>query len=373
MNQPATHGKSLKIVFVGNGNLKFAGLRHFGYDTRIFNGLVRNGHCVYWFSDRDEVRQASPFGVLKDIGRRRANEKLLQVVDNIRPDAIVLAHVDTIFNETFQEIRRRLPSVRIAQVNVDPLFNPTNRANLLRRSPVVDATFVTSGGPALEGVSGPNNTCYFIPNFSDSSIDTGTAFASVDLPYDVACFMHADTGKDDEVERLQLANGIVSGIPGLRTCYGGFNGKPSVRGTAYLECLAGSAMGLNLSKTISNNAQSTPETRYLYSSDRIAHFMGNGCLVMTQEGFSLQEIYADDEVIFFKGLPDLTEKVRFYKNNPAERQKLAKNGWRKAHEQFETTVVMKYVLERLFDWPLSRAYGWPTQGYRAQQVATTAA
>lgn len=365
--------KSLKIVFVGNGNLKFAGLRHFGYDTRIFNGLVRNGHCIYWFSDRDEVRQASPFGVLKDIGRKRANEKLLQVVDNIKPDAIVLAHVDTIFNETFQEIRRRLPSVRIGQVNVDPLFNPTNRANLLRRSPVVDATFVTTGGPALEGVSGPNNTCYFIPNFSDSSIDTGTAFASADLPYDVACFMHADTGKDDEVDRLKLANGIVSAIPGLRTCYGGFNGGPSVRGTAYLESLAKSAMGLNLSKTISNDARSTPETRYLYSSDRIAHFMGNGCLVMTQDGFALQEIYAADEVIFFQGLPDLTEKVRFYKENPAARQKAAQQGWRKAHEQFETTIVMKYVLERLLGWPLSRTYAWPVQGYCARVAAATSA
>jgi hypothetical protein len=186
--------------------------------------------------------------------------------------------------------------------------------------------------------------------------------------------MHADTGKDDEVERLQLANGIVSAIPGLRTCYGGFNGGPSVRGTAYLESLAQSAMGLNLSKTISNDARSTPETRHLYSSDRIAHFMGNGCLTFTQEGFNLQEIYSEDEVVFFKGLPDLTEKVRFYRDNPALRQKVAKKGWQKAHEKFETTIVMRYVLERLLERPLSQAYAWPGQGYRAKSPpAATAA
>jgi hypothetical protein len=181
--------------------------------------------------------------------------------------------------------------------------------------------------------------------------------------------MHADTGKDDEVERLQFANGIVAAIPGLKTCYGGFNGKDSVRGIAYIEALSSAAMGLNLSKKISNDNPSTEETRYLYSSDRIAHFMGNGCLTFTQRGFGLEEIYASDEVAFFDGLADLTEQVREFVKNPAARQKIAKKGWAKVHQEFNGTVVMNYVIERLMQRSLSRAYAWPTEGYGPERPA----
>ncbi len=373
--QPAAaqRAKALKIVYIGNGNQKFAGQRHFGYDTRMFNGLVRNGHCVYFFSDRDEVRQQSPLGLLKPVGRARANQKLLQVADNIRPDAIVFSHVDTIDPETFEEIRRRLPEVRIAQINVDPLFNPTNRRNVLSRGQSVDATFSTTGGPALSAFARDRSPCYFIPNFSDSSIDTGTAFADERPAFDIACFMNVNPKKpDDEADRLALVNGLVSAIPDLRACFGGFNGLPSVRGHAYIGGLAKSAMGLNLSKLYSG-APSSPESRYLYSSDRIAHILGNGCLAFIESNFGLHELYAPDETVFFNGLADLTDKVRYYRDHPADRQALAKKGWEKAHREFEVTIVMKYILERLFDKSLTQTYSWPVDAYYPVPLASVTA
>lgn len=350
----------MRILFIGNANRKYDGQRHFSFDTRLHNGLIRNNHYVYFFSDRDEVREATTFG-FKAAGRRKANEKLLKIVDRFRPEAIIFAHVDNIFPETFGEIKRRLPEIRIAQVSVDAIWNPNNLAKLKYRGAYVDATFVTTGGPALRGIAGPRSDCYFIPNFSDTSIDTGQAFATEHLPYDVACFMHADTGKQDEVERLMLANGLAQGIPGLCTRYGGWGGQPSVRDQSYLDDLAHSAMGLNLSKKIADNAQSTFDTRYLYSSDRIAHFMGNGCLTLTQSGFGLDKLYRDDEVVFFDALPDLIDKVRHYKNNPAARRAVAQKGWLKAHNEFNSTLVTQYIVERLFDKVLSRNYAWPTE------------
>ena len=357
-------GAYVRIIFVGNGNQKFDGLRHFGYDTRIFNGLVRNGHCVYFFSDRDEVRYSSPFGKLKLIGRKRTNEKLIRVAENMKADALVLAHVDTILPETFEQIKKRLPDIRIAQIKIDALFNTKNRTNIKKREDVVDATFLTTGGDILKEIAGKKSVCYFIPNFTDSSIETGLAHTHKDLPYDVACFMHVDSGyAPDEKDRLRLANGLTEGIKDLKTCYGGFNGLPSARGPLYIDRLSNSAMGLNLSKHISDGVQSTPASRFLYSSDRIAHFMGNGCLTFTQAGFGLENLYKQDEVIFFDELPDLIEKVTYYKKNPATRQMIAAKGWMKAHNQFSSTVAMKYVLERLFNKPLSQAYDWPVDAY----------
>jgi hypothetical protein len=352
----------MKILFIGNANLKFAARNHFYYNTRIYNGLIRNGHYVYFFSDRDEVRRGSVFG-LKKIGRHKANIRLLNIVKDFRPQAIIITHVNLINDETFRLIKERYPEIRIGRINVDALFTPKNNASLLNYSNHIDATFITTGGPALGTFAQQDNPFYFIPNITDSSIDTGRAFAHEALHYDLACFMHNDN-KRDERTRLNLANGVVAALPELKTCYRGFNKQPNIRGHEYIDFMQNSAMALNLSRMVVDDMESTPETRYLYSSDRIAHIMGNGVLAFSSDKFSLNHLYSDQEMVFFSELEDLVEKVRFYHQNPAARQKIAQAGWERAHRDFNETTVVKYVLERLFDKPLSQEYNWPTRAWR---------
>ena len=351
----------MKILFIGNANFKHAGNSHFSYNTRIRNGLIRNGHYLYYFSDRDEVNTSSPLGI-RMIGQRRANKKLLKVADYLQPDAIIMAHVNLIDAETLRIIKRRFPEVRIGRVNVDAIYSPNNRANLKNYADLIDATFITSGGPALSQFSALDQKFYFIPNMTDASIDTGQAF-TLDTPqYDLTCIMHNDTSGDDR-HRLDLALGVQGALPELKTCYRGFNGQLGIRGTEYLTALQNSAMALNLNRLVVDGMESTPGNRYLYSSDRLAHIMGSGVLAFTSDQFGLQDLYKDDEMVFFSDKNDLIDKVRFYKNNIAARQKIAKNGWQTAHRDFNEVIVMKYVLERLFDKPLSQDYAWPTQAY----------
>jgi hypothetical protein len=352
----------MKILFIGNANLKVAARSHFAYNTRIFNGLIRNGHYVYFFSDRDEVRRASPFGI-KGIGRIRANHRLLDIVKDFRPHAIIISHVNLIDSETFRLIKERHPEIRIGRINVDALFTPNNHANLLNYSNHIDATFITTGGPALSTYAHEKHPFYFIPNITDSSIDTGHAFEYERLHYDLACFMHNDNSWDERT-RLNTANGVATALPELKICYRGFNKQPNIRGHEYIDFLQNSAMALNLSRMMVDGMQSTEETRYLYSSDRIAHIMGNGVLGFTSDKFSLNHLYSDKEVVFFSELGDLIEKVRFYKQNPAARQEIAKAGWKRAHRDFNEATVIKYVLERLMDKPLSQEYSWPTTAWR---------
>lgn len=351
----------MKILFIGNANFKHAGNSHFSYNTRIHNGLVRNGHYVYYFSDRDEVTTSSPFG-LKAIGIRRTNEKLLKVAAYLRPDAIIMTHVNLISPDTLRIIKDRLPEIRIGRMNVDALFNPQNRVNLKNYDGIVDATFITSGGEELGRISNSCQKFYFVPNITDSSIDIGTAFAREAPEWDLSCFMHNERGSD-ETYRVNLALGVQFALPDLKTCYRGFNGQPAIRANDYLNALQNSAMSLSLSRMVIDGLESTPGTRYLYSSDRIAHVMGNGSLAFISSQFGLQDLYTEDEVVFFDETKDLIERIGFYKNNPAARMRLAENGWRKAHQDFNEVTIMKYALERLFDKPLSQDYAWPTQVY----------
>ncbi len=351
----------MNILFIGNANLKYAARSHYIYNTRVHNGLIRNNHFVYFFSDRDEVRTLSPLGI-RAIGQHRANQKLLSVVKDLRPDIILMTHVNLIEEETFRIIKRQYPDIRIGRINVDALYAPHNVQNLKEYGDVVDATFITSGGPALQEFSSEDQPFYFVPNMTDNSIDTGRAFEMTAPEHDVSCFMHNDNHWDERT-RLHLANGLRDKLPELKTFYRGFNGQPSIRGVQYLDALSNSAMALSLSRSIIDGMVSTAETRYLYSSDRVAHVMGNGALALISDQFGLQDLYGKDEVVFFEELGDLVEQVEFYKKNPKARMAIAKKGWEKAHNEFNETIVLRYIIERLMEKPLSRDYAWPTKAW----------
>jgi len=44
----------MQILLVANGNYKHLGARYYEPQKKLYNGLVRNGHNVYFFSDRDD-------------------------------------------------------------------------------------------------------------------------------------------------------------------------------------------------------------------------------------------------------------------------------------------------------------------------------
>lgn len=348
----------MRILFVGNQYQKAAGARSFGFTQRFYNGLVRAGHFVHFFADKDEARTLAPLGLFKQQGAEKANCKFLNTLEHIKPHAIIFAHRGLITPETLATVRQKHPDIRIAYLNVDALFSPTNRRNIERMRDYSDAIFITTDGPVLASLAAPSCPLYYIPSPTDTSIDTGRAFAQEQPAYDVAAIMHGDHNEaSDQQARLFLA-ARVGEINGIRTCYRGFGGHPAVYGYDYLDVLSRSAMTLCLNRHACDGMESTTETRYRYSSDRTSHVMGNGSLAILSADFALQSLYTEEEAVFFATAEELVEKVTFYKNNPTARQKIARNGWEKSHREFNEETVMRYVMERLFDQPLSQNYTW---------------
>ena len=125
-------------------------------------------------------------------------------------------------------------------------------------------------------------------------------------------------------------------------------------------------MGLNLS-VASARAGEPPapkEELYLYSSDRVAQYMGSGLLVLMPRMNNFEELFTEDkEVVFFGCKADLLDKILYYKRNDAERKTIASAGWVKAHTHFNERLVAKYIIERTFRLNLSEPYAWPTNAY----------
>jgi hypothetical protein len=351
----------MRIIFFGNPYTRLDGARAFGLTTRFYNGLLRGGNSVFYYADREEARNAGLYGILKKTGIEKANRKLLKTIENIRPEALVFSHTGIITPETIHEIRVKYPDIRIAYLNIDALFCPKNIRHIEYMRDFCDAIFMTTGSAALQKYATEKCRFYFMPNITDRSMDTGRAFEIETPPYDVAAFMHGDDNHvQDQAHRLNLASRVASEIDGIKTFYRGFNGNPRIAGYDYLESLGQSGMTLCLNRHSCDGMQSTPETRRLYSSDRMAHVMGNGSLAIMSSDFDQQGLYSDKETVIFSSDDELVDKVRFYKNNSAARQAIAKAGWEKAHNALNEEIVMTYILERLFDKPLSRHYEWPT-------------
>ena len=110
-------------------------------------------------------------------------------------------------------------------------------------------------------------------------------------------------------------------------------------------------MGLNLSRI---------NDTYLYTSDRLAHIMGNGQLAFVDSRVGYQDIFDATEMVFYTEPQELYEKITFYKTHTKERMNIAQRGWEKYHRLFNEKVIAKYVTDLLFDTFHSEDYPWPT-------------
>ena len=341
----------MDILYIGEAQ----GFRNAGkaylIPQKLINGFTRNGHNVYVFNDRDYARASNPFGSSR-LGHTKLNAKAIEVARAFEPDLIVLGHCKMVLNETLEAIRRYLPDVRIVYRNVDPLHSRDNVADIDNRLSAVDAVFVTTAGEALRRFHNPRSFVAYMPNPIDASIETGRAFTH-DGKYDL--FFAGGALRHQQDQRADLLDRLTHELQDLRLgFFGSGAGRAQIFGKAYLRLLAASRMGLNLNKTADY---------YLYASDRIAQYLGNGLLVCTPASSGFQDVFTADEMVFFEGAEDLIGRLRYYHAHDEARRAAAEKSWRKAHALYDTTRVTRYIVDQAFGRPLSGDYGWPTDRY----------
>ena len=94
-----------KVIHVANFSPKTKGSSFFHAPAvKLTNGLIRNGHAVVTFSDRDVARASTIFGHRK-FGIRGANDKLRDLCREVQPHLLLLGHADVIRPGTIADIR----------------------------------------------------------------------------------------------------------------------------------------------------------------------------------------------------------------------------------------------------------------------------
>jgi len=320
---------------------------------KISNGLIRNGHFVANFSDRDMARIHSLFGHRK-FGVGAANRELRSLCRDMAPDLLLLGHADVIWPETIAQIRAELPALRVLQWNVDAMFTPDNVARLSANLDVVDATLVTTAGEDLKPLVRPGKFLGFLPNPVDPSVETGCNYRQDKLPYDL--FFPCGNDKipryvcGQDWRMTELVREIERGAPGLRMLTPGVAGQPKLAGAAYQRALESAAIGLNISRR---------NDHFLYSSDRLAHMIGNGMAVLIDRATGYDRLFDDDELAFFSTVDELVEKIRWLIADPSARRRLAESGRRRYHALFNERAVARYMVDAAFGTFRAEDYPWP--------------
>lgn len=324
----------MKILFVGNFDYKKNYHQFYNCDYKFYFGLIRNGHSVYQFSNRDLARQEGFFK--SRFGSESAvNKKLLKVVRQLKPELIFLSHCGMVKNETLQIIRDENKNIKLAEINVDALWVDHIKKHLLERAPFIDALFLTTSGDQLNEFRkiNPKLKASYIPNPVDPSIEVKKVFENADHEFDVF-FGGGGTHRTATIDYLRKnLKEVKFNIAGQDI--------PLVYGQKYFDEMCRCHTGLNLPQFVEDFYQPP-----LYSSDRIAQIFGNGLLAVIHAKTQLQTMFEPDvEAIFYDEWEDLAEKIHQYKIDKGKRKLIAENGWNKYHMLYNSKKITQDMVD----------------------------
>ena len=340
----------IKILHVTNFNERHNGRLFYNTGKRINNGFIRLNHSVLEFSDRDIV---SYYRNLNDLnGSKKLNDKLLEVISNYVPDIIVLGHADLIKIETLKYIKKTYPNIKIAQWFLDRMdsYWLKNKKRFLDKIEVMDASFCTTD-PKTLGIN-KKYKIFYLPNPVDKSFETLENYKNKNFNNDVFFAMshgvHRGVLKKRKFdERENFINKLIKLTPNVRFDLYGMNDIQPIWADNYKNAISQSKIGLNLS-------QGKP-TKY-YSSDRFSQLIGNGLLVMIDEKTKIGNFFKDDEIVLYKNISDLSEKIIKYSNDNKLRNDTAKKGRDKYFKYFNSTVIADYILNKTFE--MKKSFYW---------------
>ena len=347
--------KSLRILHVTNFNERLDGRLFFNTGRRINNGFIRLGHSVLGFSDRDIQKYYKSIGDYK--GKKTLNEKLKKTCYNYKPDLIVTGHADLISQEQIQELKEDNPNTKFAQWFLDPLNKngpdfQRNKDRILDKIDVMDGTFITTSPSALKFLPS-NNKNFYIPNPCDHSFETLNNFkksCSVDVFFALSHGVHRGklkSGKeDDRIIFLKKLQEITSNV---KFDLYGINNIQPIWADHYFKTISNAKMGLNLSRG---------DAIKYYSSDRITQIVGNGLVCLIDEKTQYRDFFSNNEMVFYKNLNDLSEKICKISGDDKLRRKIGQNGKDKYMKYFNSTKVAEFIINKTLEIKTNNKYLW---------------
>jgi len=142
-------------------------------------------------------------------------------------------------------------------------------------------------------------------------------------------------GKIDE--RENYIQKIIRQNKNIKFDIYGFSQRNPVWSEAFYSAISNSYMAININRG---------KSKKYSSSNRIGSLVGNGLLTFMDLEKKFNHFFSNNEIVFFKDLEDLSDKLNFYKKNVDLAKKIAMNGKKKYFKLFNEREVAKYIVNR---------------------------
>ena len=336
----------LKILHVYNKAEKIGGRIYFiSTGKKIENGLTRLGHDVEGISDRDILSFNSKLSAKSTL-----NKIFLEKSLYYRPDLILMGHVNTLEEKTFDKIKNTCKNTIFSQWYEDNLTSngpdfEKNFDNLRTNFKFIDNFFISTH-PDEVSKKLKKIKYHFLPTPVDKNIEKLNVYSQETYTHDVFFAMShgvnrgvVKSGKIDE--REHFVKSLIELNKNLKFDIYGYNFRNPVWSESFYSAISRSSMAINLNRG---------KPKKYSSSNRIGSLIGNGLLTFIDKKKKFDHFFTDKEIIFYNDKYELSEKMNFYKKNIKERKKIARNGQEKYFELFNEIEVAKYIVNKSFDF-----------------------
>jgi glycosyltransferase involved in cell wall biosynthesis len=339
---------SYKLNFINNNNNKILHVANFdeknnyrlsniNLASKISNGFIKGKYQITNFSDRDFF-QRNAFSNIDD--------KIINIIKNLNPNLLLLGHTNSIKKETLKYIKDKFSNIKIAFWYEDsinkkgPDFNK-NKQFVEKYMDYVDQYFITTDKDHIQA-SIPKNKLNFIPvpcSYVTENLNLyQTRNHEFDIFYAVSHGVNRGVLKKNKIdERFNFLKLLTSASSGISYNVFGFNNIQPVWGNKFIEEISKCKFALNLSRGA--------PIKY-YSSNRISSLVANGIPTLIDEKVKFSDFFSNNEMIFYKDIYDLIDKVNYYKNNERKRVQLGINGKKRYFKIFNNRIVSDYIFSK---------------------------
>jgi hypothetical protein len=217
---------------------------------------------------------------------------------------------------------------------------------------LMDGTFLTTSPSALNFLP-KNGNNYYIPNPSDDSFETLNNYkrpCNVDVFFALSHGVHRGKLKMGKVDdRITFLDNLKKNTPDIKFDIYGVNKVQPIWADHYFKTIENAKMGLNLSRG--------KAIKY-YSSDRITQIVGNGLVCLIDEKTQYRDFFEDNEMVFYKNVSDLSEKILKISRDEKLRKSIARNGKNKYMKYFNSNLVAEFIINKTLNINNKKKYYW---------------
>ena len=340
--------KGPKILHISNFNEKNnQRLFNISIASKLSNGFVRNNCDVINFSYRNYLS--------KKIFTKLDND-IIEIAKNYKPDMILLGHNNILKRNTLEVFKRDKRKLALWYEDHVANYGPNWISNLTlieKNNDLIDKYFITTH-PSVIKTKISNKKIHFLPVPVDENIENlkiyENKFRYKDLFFALSHGVNfGGLRKQSNDEREIFLKRILEKGKGINFHILGINNDQPKWNYDFYKEMSICKMSLNLSRG--------KPLKYA-SSNRIAAYMGNGILTFINEKVKYQEIFTNNEMVFYKNEDDLIGKIINLKDDISTINKISKNGRNKYFRIFNNRIVSDSILSKTFERSPKYKYAW---------------